>query len=166
VSEIAQHFYFEEPIVFVMGNDDGILGQGIAWTNEGMFVDINERRAKHGKYNFVGYHFTSPFVGGSFERILPRQRQDLAILRNLIDHNMTLVTHGPPLAILDVGSDGRHYGSKALRELVDSTSPSLHLFGHIHKSYGSIGNTINGAYPHVRKLVTVDVDTLQVEFIE
>jgi Icc-related predicted phosphoesterase len=154
-----------KPIVFVMGNDDGILGQGIAWTNEGMFVDISQRRAKHGKYNFVGYHYTSPFVGGSFEKTLPDQRQDFAMLRHLIDQNTILVTHGPPFGILDTGGDGEHYGSKALRDLVDSTSPRLHLFGHIHHSHGRSDNSINGAYPHVRRFVAVDVDTLQVEFI-
>lgn len=128
-----------KPIVFVMGDDDGILGQGLAWTSEGMFVDINQRRARFGRTNPVGYHLTSPFVGGTFERILSQQRQDFSRLRGLIDDNTILVTHGRPSGILDVGSDGQHYGSRALRELVDSALPRLHLFGHTQRSHGVSG---------------------------
>lgn len=154
-----------KPIVFIMGNDDGILGLGRAWTSEGKFVDINQRRAKHGKYNLVGYHYTSPFVGGVYEKTVSDQENDFSILEEMIDHNTILVSHGPPLGILDTAADGKHVGSKALLDLVERTSPRLHLFGHIHSNFGNNGSSVNGAYPHSRKFVSVNVDTLQMESI-
>jgi Icc-related predicted phosphoesterase len=42
-----------KPIVFVMGNDDGLLGNGSAWSTEKGIVDINQSRARLGKYSFV-----------------------------------------------------------------------------------------------------------------
>jgi Icc-related predicted phosphoesterase len=34
----------------------------------------------------------------------------------------------------------------------------MHLFGHIHQSFGIDGTRVNGAYPSSRKFVGVDVD--------
>ena len=46
-----------------------------------------------------------------------------------------LITHGPPLGILDI-EDGEHLGCWALREAVFRVKPKIHVFGHIHASYG------------------------------
>lgn len=50
-------------------------------------------------------------------------------------HTDVLVTHTPPLGILD-GFD-THYGDSLLLEKVFQIKPRLHLFGHIHESYGT-----------------------------
>lgn len=47
-----------------------------------------------------------------------------------------LITHGPPLEILDLNIDGEHCGCGYMREYVDRVKPKLHCFGHIHESYG------------------------------
>jgi len=48
-----------------------------------------------------------------------------------------LVTHGPPAGILDFTIDGSHAGSTSLlAEINQRIKPRLHLFGHIHESYG------------------------------
>ena len=55
-----------------------------------------------------------------------------------------LVTHGPPLGILDACEDGRHVGCPHLaRHVLERVRPQLHVFGHIHHSYGttSVGGT-------------------------
>ena len=46
-----------------------------------------------------------------------------------------LITHGPPLGILDRVWN-RHCGSKALNKHVQRVMPKLHVFGHIHHSFG------------------------------
>jgi Icc-related predicted phosphoesterase len=69
-----------------------------------------------------------------------------------------LVTHGPPWGILDTGYDGQHYGSRALARRVERGPPRLHLFGHIHQSFGIDGTRVNGSYPLSRRFVAVDVD--------
>lgn len=49
-----------------------------------------------------------------------------------------LITHGPPLGILDRSSQGLHWGCSLLRHAVAHISPTIHAFGHIHESYGTI----------------------------
>ena len=52
-----------------------------------------------------------------------------------------LVTHTPPYGILD--RDGSIlYGSRVLLERVRTIRPHLHLFGHIHKSCGTLSDGI------------------------
>jgi Icc-related predicted phosphoesterase len=43
-----------------------------------------------------------------------------------------LVTHGPPLGVLDCGQ-----GCAALRRAVIRVKPKLHVFGHVHSGYGT-----------------------------
>jgi Icc-related predicted phosphoesterase len=47
-----------------------------------------------------------------------------------------LITHGPPYGILDSTQRNEHVGCKALYERVQLIKPKLHVFGHIHESYG------------------------------
>jgi len=49
-----------------------------------------------------------------------------------------LITHTPPLGILDQSSSQRSLGCAALRQRVDELPPRYHVFGHIHASYGRI----------------------------
>ena len=148
-----------KPVLLLMGNDDGILGDGTEWTSEGNVVFIDQRKAKSGKYNFVGYQFTTPFVGGTFERTESRQTSDLSALQELIDPNTILISHGPPRGILDQDRDGKHVGSKALASTVRKKPVWLHLFGHIHGAFGQQGNCIDGSYPFKRKFAAIDVES-------
>jgi len=48
-----------------------------------------------------------------------------------------LVTHGPPLGILDWSDfGGEHAGCGDLRQELNRIKPKLHCFGHIHGEYG------------------------------
>lgn len=48
-----------------------------------------------------------------------------------------LITHGPPFGILDVsGFDKQKVGCRALYEDMQRVKPDVHVFGHIHHSYG------------------------------
>jgi predicted phosphohydrolase len=57
---------------------------------------------------------------------------------DVIPHNLDiLITHGPPSGILDVsGLTGEHTGCEELRRAVERVRPRVHIFGHIHHSYG------------------------------
>jgi len=54
-----------------------------------------------------------------------------------------LITHTPPVGILDKSSRGRTLGCPILKERVLSIAPALHCYGHIHASGGeqTLGNT-------------------------
>jgi predicted phosphodiesterase len=49
-----------------------------------------------------------------------------------------LVTHGPPLGILDRTSRGEDVGCADLLAAVQRVKPKLHVFGHIHEGYGTV----------------------------
>lgn len=76
---------------------------------------------------------TPPFYDWGWMRTDEERRE----LWNLIpDDTDVLVTHGPPFGIGDRCAHGGRVGCKFLRERVDVVSPPLHVFGHIHESFG------------------------------
>ncbi|KGE16217.1 metallophosphatase domain-containing protein [Sphingobacterium deserti] len=48
-----------------------------------------------------------------------------------------LITHGPPLGILDETVYGQRTGCEDLLERIETVKPKYHIFGHIHEDYGS-----------------------------
>ena len=48
-----------------------------------------------------------------------------------------LITHTPPLGILDVSSRGKSLGCRYLADRLKDLSPTLHCFGHVHRSRGT-----------------------------
>lgn len=77
---------------------------------------------------------------------LPRGGKELAHYWSLIpDDTDVLITHGPPLGILDQPFGAYdHVGCELLRRRVEEVKPKVHGFGHIHGSYGQqrIGDTL------------------------
>lgn len=47
-----------------------------------------------------------------------------------------LITHTPPFGIGDIIYSGEHVGCEELMPVVEDLRPALHVFGHIHESYG------------------------------
>ena len=59
-----------------------------------------------------------------------------------------LITHRPPLGILDCTNDKTHYGSPLLLNRVSALKPKINLFGHTHGAYGITewnGTTLSNA---------------------
>lgn len=52
------------------------------------------------------------------------------------DDTDILVTHGPPFGVLDVTPAGMRVGCEALAQRLETLRMRLHVFGHIHHSYG------------------------------
>ncbi len=105
------------PVVAVTGNLDGWrVREELERT--GILLDGRSRRLYD--YIFAG-------VGGL------ETESDLASVGRTVFH--ILVSHHPPLGILDKGFYGRG-GLARLRQLVEEKKPILHLFGHIHEARG------------------------------
>ena len=77
-----------------------------------------------------------------------------------------LITHGPPLRILDLPPNNYPLGDPQLRDCVQEKEPRVHVFGHIHHSHGTakIGKTlfVNAAlcdegYSHSQAPVVLDL---------
>jgi Icc-related predicted phosphoesterase len=52
------------------------------------------------------------------------------------NHTDVLITHTPPVGIIDLPRSGRNVGCPYLRSAVSEIAPRLHCFGHIHASAG------------------------------
>jgi len=83
--------------------------------------------------NFMTSSYTPEFCNWNYML----SERELRILMKFwpTDVNV-LITHGPPYGILDMNKDGEHCGSKALLEYVERVTPDVHIFGHIHHSFG------------------------------
>jgi predicted phosphodiesterase len=69
---------------------------------------------------------------------LPRQGAELKEVWNMIPSDVDiLITHGPPYGHLDyVAYSKQNVGCELLRDRIDLIKPKIHVFGHIHSSYG------------------------------
>lgn len=69
-----------------------------------------------------------------------------------------LVTHGPPMGVLDKTTRGEYVGCEELRLAIERVKPKIHVFGHIHEAYGEIqqGETLylNASILNVRYQAT------------
>jgi Icc-related predicted phosphoesterase len=54
------------------------------------------------------------------------------------DDTDVLITHTPPMGILDQNRHGRHCGCPELQRRLVDLRPRIHCFGHIHASGGSL----------------------------
>lgn len=77
-----------------------------------------------------------------------------------------LITHGPPYSILDETPRGEMVGCEELFKVVQRIKPELHVFGHIHHSYGHLKKfdvdfvnacVCNEAYEPVNAPIIVDL---------
>jgi Icc-related predicted phosphoesterase len=93
---------------------------------------------------------------------------------DMIPNNVdVLVTHGPPMGILDQASLGSpHLGCEELALAVDRVKPRLHMFGHIHggRGYKNFNGTeffnasmVNEAYQPVHEAWEVEFDVTKDE---
>lgn len=68
---------------------------------------------------------------------LKRGEELRAVWSKIPDDTDILITHGPPYDILDRCYDGRRVGCSDLKQRIEElTNLKIHLFGHIHESYG------------------------------
>lgn len=153
-----------KPVLYIMGNYDGILG--FNWTDTKLLKNINMKRITINGQSFAGYQYTNPFIGGDFEKSEKQQVGDMENLFKLIDKDTIFVSHGPAYGVLDKTHFGKSVGSMALLEMISTVKPKFHLFGHIHESAGHKDYAINGAYPKSHQLVGIDSDSGKVEFID
>lgn len=148
------------PVFYVMGNDD--------WTDldppPGRVESLHMTRRDFRGFNFVGYQYTLPFMGGVYERPEKEIGQDLLALGPLVDDRTVLVTHGPAAGTLDSTRLGPA-GSTSLRDLVLRHQIRAHIHGHIHGSFGRIDHRFNVAAGRERRAMIIDLTTLQHEVL-
>ena len=97
-------------------------------------INVNKKLIKINNFNFFGFSYTNPFNNYGYQMKEDVQEYYFqTIAPNKVD---ILITHGPPFGILDVDNFGKSLGSKPLLKYVNRVKPKIHVFGHIHESYG------------------------------
>ena len=102
---------------------------------------------------------------------LPRAGKELEEKWNVIPKDTDiLITHGPPQGHLDISGPPHNEGNlgcELLRVKVDEQPPKIHVFGHIHGSYGYKfhngthflnASVLNESYEQVNDPFTIDWD--------
>jgi predicted phosphohydrolase len=121
--------------IVIPGNHEFFLEQDVSrrrlLTNANVLVD---EEIAVGGLRIWGSPVT-PLYGGAFGRSSARDRRSaFSLIAPGVD---ILVTHGPPLGVLDQvpGTESRA-GCAELAEAVRRVRPKLHVFGHIHGAHG------------------------------
>ena len=143
------------PVYYIMGNDDSIELR----PQTDNVRSVNLARVEHGAYNFVGYQFTLPFMGGVFERPEDLIKSDVASLGPLMDDRTVFVTHSPAFEILDATLLGPA-GSPSIRDVILARGVHAHIHGHIHACFGRSGIHFNVASARRRRAMLIDVDSM------
>ena len=116
------NWYIELPYrhkIFVTGNHDLCLwdAEGIEDLPDNLYF-LQDRGVEIDGVKFFGLGYDHS------EQLIPNDTD-------------IVVTHEPPVMILD-RSAGTHWGNAPLRNRIFDVKPRYHLFGHAHKSYGTI----------------------------
>jgi len=111
--------------------------------------------------------WASPYTLTKFNWAFMKPENELEeIWRYIPDKVDVLITHGPPRGILDLTISGEHAGSQSLLDRSRIVKPKVHVFGHIHETYGSQYNRevhyinasiLNEYYQMVNKPVVIDI---------
>lgn len=130
--------------VFVAGNHD--------WGFESM-TDIDQKYKDKGVHylydsmveieglKIYGSPWQPEFFNWAFN--LPRMGTELKSKWDKIPTDLDiLITHGPPWGQLDIVPSGIAVGCELLYKKVFEVKPIIHVFGHIHSSYGQ--KTVDG----------------------
>ena len=115
--------------IFIAGNHDDCMMDA---TLEGLPDDVHYL-ADSGITIDGGTFYGAPMFAGMVDGDL-REIEHYEMIPNDVD---VLITHRPPLGILDSIDDKIYYGSSLLLDKVKTIRPKLHLFGHVHGAYGS-----------------------------
>ena len=148
------------PVYYIMGNDDLVELRPEA----GSVRSLNLTRVDLGTYNFVGYQFTLPFMGGVFEKPEEAIAEDMASIRALMDERTVFVTHGPAFGVLDETLLG-HAGSVSIGSAVKDRHVRVHIHGHIHGSFGRSGVHFNVAAAGRPRAMFIDCDAMTHEIV-
>lgn len=117
-------FYFEK----IKPKDlEQIIPPGVIYLNDSG-VEINGIR-------IWGSPITPQFYNWAFNR---RRGTEIQKHWNMVPADTDLlITHGPPFGVMDLTAQDRHAGCKDLLKRVGEIRPCVHVFGHIHESYGT-----------------------------
>jgi predicted phosphohydrolase len=124
--------------IVVAGNHDLILendpyiGQFL-FTNA-LYLENQEVYLSEFGLTVWGSPITPSFNNWAFNR--KRGKEIAECWKKIPPYVDVVITHGPPSGILDLDPDHAHVGCRDLWHRINKIQPKLHIFGHLHNSYG------------------------------
>ena len=149
------------PVFYIMGNDDLVELN----SSSNRVQSLNGRRVRTGQFAFVGYQYSLPFMGGTFEKPEAGIESDLRDLTELLDAETVVVTHSPVLGILDPGFGETQIRSRSLAEFLEKRPFLAHIHGHSHAGFGREGRHFNVAAAGRKRAMVIDLETLRHEVV-
>jgi Icc-related predicted phosphoesterase len=131
--------------VLICGNHDWIGATNPSWTKAAFTncIYLDEESCEVFGLKVFGSAWTPEFCNWAFNA--KRGEEIARHWAKIPDDTQILVTHGPPMGILDINTEEiyslplgpYHLGCEELRKRVDELKElKLHVFGHIHSSNG------------------------------
>jgi Icc-related predicted phosphoesterase len=124
-------------ILYIAGNHDFLFQRDRALAET--LVDNGRYLADEGctigGVSFWGSPWTPTFFDWAFMADDDQLAPHWDLIPRAID---VLITHGPPLHVLDMTTRGEAAGSATLLRAVERVAPAVHCFGHIHEAYGEL----------------------------
>jgi predicted phosphodiesterase len=123
--------------IFIAGNHDRSFEADIEGSRalfEGLDF-LHDSGCERLGVRFWGSPWQPWFCSWAFN--LPRGPELAAKWALIPDATDVLVTHGPPIGILDRNYEDDPVGCEELRLAVARVRPRIHVFGHIHEGYGT-----------------------------
>jgi Icc-related predicted phosphoesterase len=124
-------------------------------------LSVHGRQVRWGRLTFVGYQYSLPFMGGTFEKPEADIEADLASLPVMFDAETIFVSHSPILGVLDPGFGEAQIGSRSLQQFLETKPFLAHIHGHSHAGFGHAGKHFNVASAGRRRAMLLDVETMQ-----
>lgn len=147
----------ERPVLFIMGNDDLIDFE----PSSERFLPLHGRRIEMGDFNFAGYQYSLPWMGGIFEKPDDEIAADLEEMKGKVDDRTVFVTHSPAFGILDPGFGPKKIGSRSLSLFLDAHPVRAHIHGHSHGGFGRTGVHFNVASARHKRAMMIDLSSLR-----
>ena len=124
--------------IVVAGNHDFPLIRGFSFSDD--IIYLQDSSITINGVKFYGSPWSSLFYNWAFMLDYNGRKAQWAKIPKDVD---ILITHSPPFGTLDY-VNGRNEGCEALANRLKELSPKVHIFGHIHESYGEeIKNNIH-----------------------
>ncbi len=126
--------------IFIAGNHDFFFERAdsdmITYIIPDNVIYLNDSGISIGGLNIWGSPVTPWFFDWAFNR---HRGADIKKHWDLIPQNTDiLITHGPVYGVLDRTIHGQRVGCEVLKEAIHVIKPKIHIFGHIHESYGQV----------------------------
>jgi len=145
------------PVLYVMGNDDMIELD----YEDDLVRSIHQRSVTLGDYEFLGYQFSPPFMGGIHEKLEDEIRDDLTALEPQMHDRTVFVTHTPARGFRDTTAMGTNVGSPSVLDSIRRKKVRVHIHGHIHKCFGREGIHFNVASGRAFRAMRIDIEEME-----